>query len=359
MLIVARPQTTFINPIKNNSSKGIYLFFLLYTFNCVFALWEWDTYHIWNDFIRASRYYYFKITGYEDVYNNLAQISGSDYWIWRSFIWIPACLFIFLSAKKIDILNRNFLVAVALFVGFAAFTRGMLGHTMLVYGLILLIDNNSKKASRIIGLILIILSYFFHKSMYIQIIFAVIALFPLNKKWFKLSLIAFPFLTTFATLIVDNIASGLWTISLADGVGGVGDRTNIYISAEKSAKNFNGYIGDIIKFLPEYVSIIYISIRVVYQKCFVGLKQEKIYTYLFWLTYYTIYIASLFYFVETSSWIYIRFKYMCFFPLIFVLGKLWSMETKTNKWIKFIILFQIISLLLKYSLQLRDWYQLS
>ena len=91
MLYISRPGVTFKYPQHNNNSKGIFIFFFLYIFNSVYGLWEWDTYHSWDDFISAGHYYYFEIDGYEAIYNWLASITGNHYFLWRFIIWTPAC----------------------------------------------------------------------------------------------------------------------------------------------------------------------------------------------------------------------------------------------------------------------------
>lgn len=357
MISITKPSVTYLSPKKNNVRGHYNLFFFLYIINSVCALWEWDTYHIWDDFIAAGIYGNFEILGYEEVYNWLASITGNHYFLWRFFIWAPACLFIYWTAEKLFLCNRNFLLSLALFAGFAAYTRGMLGHTMLVWGLVLLIDKNNSP-NRVIGILIIFASYFFHKSMYINIVFAIIALYPFGKKSLILSLVAFPFLVIAANRLVNIISSGVIDVSLGEGVGGVGDRTLSYVEAEKSEVNSNGVIGRIISYLPEYLALYYMTNRVIFKGWFQDIKQARIFTYLYRLSYISIYIASLFFFVETSQWIYLRFKYMGFFPLIFVLGKLWSMEPKGNFLVKAIILTQLFALALKYLLLLLNWYAL-
>ena len=358
MLIIARPYCTYRYPQSNNIRKGIFFFFLLYILNSVFAFWSADTYHSWEGFVVAGQYTSFEILGYEQVYNWLATISGNNYLLWRALIWIPACLFLFFSAKKLDLLNRNFLLAMILFAGLQAYTRGMLGHTMLLLGAILLVDDRNNRWERFVGLLLFCASYFFHKSMYVNIAFALLAFYPLGKKSIIASFIAFPFLTVIATMLVDSIASGALDVSLGEGVGGVGDSTKAYASGERKVANTLGVISNFITFLPEYLAVFYLVKKIMYDRIFKGINQEKVYTYLFRLSYVAIYIASLFFFVETSSWIYSRFKYMAFFPLPFVLAKVWSLEPRTNKWVKAIIVLQLLSLVLYWTSKFHNWNEL-
>lgn len=358
MLLISQPWRTFFNPRSNNVRKGIIVFFLLYVSTCIFAFWAEDTYHSWNAFLEAGMYENYNIFGYEEVYNWLAGVSGNDYFLWRTYIWLPACLFLFLTAARLELLHRNMLLSMILFGAMLSYTRGMLGHSMLLFGAVLLVDKKSNVATKVIGLALLCVSYFFHKSMYVNIAFALLAFYPLGKKSFVVSLIAFPFLTTVATMLIDGIASGALNMSLGEGVGGVGDRAVLYASGEKMEWNIFGDIGRVISYLPEYLTLFYLTNRVLYKGYFKGIKREKVFTYLFRLTYVAIYIASLFAFVETSTWIYLRFKYMAFFPLPFVLAKVWSLEPKSNSWVKWIILLQVFALFFGWFMDIKTWYEL-
>lgn len=355
-IFVAKPQITYNNLQRNNVKKGTIAFFLLLIINSVFAFWEFDTYHYWNMFIFANQYQMYEVWEYEEVYNWLAMVVGRDFWLWRACIFIPACLFMYWSAKRLDLLNRNFLVAMLLFGSFLSYTRGMLGHTMLVLGAVLFMDKKSDTFTKIIGLVIVCVSYYFHKSMFVNIIFAVLALFPFGKKTVVASLIAFPFLTSIATYLINGIASGQVDMALGEGVGGGGDAMVSYASSERKEANVNGMISKTVKYIPEYLTLFYLYYKVIVQKIFDNDKKEKVYTYLFRLTYVAIYIASLFYFVETSNWIYERFKYMGFFPMVFVLGAVWSKEKYSSKWIKVIILLQALSILWMLSYRFYKWF---
>lgn len=355
MLIIAKPWRTYFNPQSNNERKNIRVFFWLYVSTCIFAFWEADTYHSWEGFIEARFYDNYRIGAYEEVYNWLAGISGNNYFLWRTYIWLPACLFLFVTASRLGLLHRNMLLAMALFGSMLSFTRGMLGHTMLLFGAVLLVDKNSKIAIKFIGLMLFCLSYYFHKSMYVNIAFALLAFYPFNKKSFVVSLIVFPFLVVVATKFVDGIVSGGVSIALGENVGGAGDRTALYASAEKAKATFLGKIANVVIWLPEYVALLYLVNRVLYKQYFKGIRSERVFIYLFRLTYIAMYVASLFAFVETSSFIYSRFKYMAYFPLLFVLAKVWSLEPHTNAWIKWIICLQLFALFWDWSYEIYKW----
>lgn len=352
MLIISKPFVTFNWPQKNNVAKGIVFFFMIYTLNSIFSFWEWDTYHSWRDFIEARNYESYNIIIYEPVYNWLALLSGNHYFIWRTLIWVPACFFIYLAGRKLTILNRNFLLAIALFLAFQTCTRNLLGLSMMLLGLVFLFKDNSP--SRIFGLALIIASYFFHKTMYITLLFAMLALLPQNKKTIILLLFLFPLFSMASTYLVNNILSEKWIITM--GVLGEGSNKVLdYVSSERKVSTIYGIIEKIISYLPQYVSLIYVTKRIFFDDILEDDKQKKIWTYLCRFSFVCIYIASTFYFTETSSWIYIRFKYMGLIPLTFVIAKTWSVETHTNNWIKSIIILQLIALSYRWIVQWWHW----
>ena len=351
MLMISKPWVSFKNPGLQSAKKGVNTFFIVFTLFNIFQFWARDYYSYYLGFEYLSQYTNELEDGYEEVYNWLAKVLNNNYHLWRTIIWGIASIFTYYTAKILDIRNRNLLVLLTLITAINNLdnvTRGVLGHTMLLFGAVLFVDKRSSTLTKIIGLTLVCVSYYFHKSMYVNIIFAFLALFPFGKKTVVLSLIAFPFLTTIATYLINGIASGELELALGEGVGGVGDRTVAYASGESMNFNINGVIRQIFGLIPEYLSIFYVLKKVFFEKCFNGISKGNLYKYLARLSFVCIYIGSLFAFVETSSWIYIRFKCMGFFPMVFVLTKLWTMEKNTNLYIKAIILFFVIDILFLY-----------
>lgn len=345
MLIISRPWITFNNPSKNNIRSGVLLFVMIYSINSIFAFWSADTYYYWEDFIKSSSYVIYNMQSYEQIYNWLAVKLDYNYFLWRFFVFFPASFLFFYTAKRLDLVNNNFLLSVVLFSSLLAYTRGMLGHILLLYSLILLLDKGNTFRFRFLGGILFVCSYFFHKSMFVNMIFAFLALFPLKKSTIIFLIIAFPFLIPLASALINAITTGSINLELGDGVGGAGDRTELYASGDRAISNTIGYIANIILSFPIYFTLLYLIKRVIFENCFIDIKKGNLYVYLFKLTFISLYIGSLFMFVETSSYISSRFMYMGYFPFPFVLGKVLSIENKTNSWIRYIIALQIFSLL--------------
>lgn len=352
LLLISKPFVTYKNPQNNNVAKGVGLFFLLYILNSIFSFWEWDTYHSWWGFVEANLLLKFEITAYEPIYNWLATISRGHYFLWRTLIWTPACLLLYFSAKRLNMLNRNLMVAMILFLVFLYSTRNLLGIAMLLLGLVMFMDDNSH--SKLFGLLLVAISYFFHKTMYITIIFAIMGLFHQSKKSIILLLLFFPFFSIATTYLINNIISGEWVISLGE-LGDEGNRVVNYASTERGEWTIFGILQKIITYVPQYLALIYVTKRIVFDKILEGEKQQRVWTFLMQFSFVCIYVASTFYFTETSFWIFERFKYMGMIPLTFVLAKVWSLEPKTNGWVKSLILLQILSLSYRWFIQWYHW----
>lgn len=347
MLLISHPFVTYNNPQKNNVAKGIWLFFLLYILNSIFSFWEWDTYHSWIEFAEVSKYSVYDFTYYEPVYRWLAKATNCHYFLWRSCIWTPACLFMYFSGKSLNILNRNFLVSMSLFCAFLYSTRNLLGIAMLLFGLTLLLDKNGRY--KLWGVALVVASYFFHRTMFITMLFALLAFFPQNKKSITFLIFLLPFLTIVSTFLIDNIVSGALII------GDESNKVTNYASQEKQVSTLFGIIQQIITYLPQYLALTYVTVKIIYQHILKGDRQEYLWTFVFKFSFIAIYIATIFLFTETSFWIFERFKYMGMIPLTFVLAKVWSLEPRTNLWVKFIILLQLFSLTTRWVIQYYHW----
>ena len=354
MIFISKPGIIYKRPNNTSINNTTFIFlFILNAFHCIFAFWAADTYHIWWTFV----YEKFSMEYYEQVYNWLANTTNFNYFLWRTIIWTPTLYLIYKSANKLDLITRCFAVAfVLLNIFIISNTRGALGHSMLLFGIIGFYTNKKCSFNFIISCALIYISYFFHKSMYINIIFAIIAIIPFKKKGLIISLIAFPFLVMVASKLIVLIQTEALDVAYGEGAGGIGDRTHLYASGETRAININGIIGEYIKWTATYISLIYACKRVVFQNYFENIKNEKIFNFLFRLAYICIYFGAVFSFVEnTSSWIGIRLRYMGMFPLPFVIAKLWSLEKNTNNWIKAIIVFSLIAIIFNYAFTYKPW----
>ena len=352
MLYIAKPLQSYHSPLRNSINVTCRYFFLLVILINVFSFWEYDTYHTWELFENRSFISVYGVEAFEEVYNYLSIVAAGNYFLWRLFVWGSAFLFIYGTAHLLEIRNRHFLTATALFLAFAGYSRVILGCSMLVYGCTAFYKSERywKKA---IALLIIAASYYFHKSMYVNIAFAIIAIFPISKHSFRTLLILYPFLTATTTYIVNNMSMALMLTGLGSEVGGNSiDGGFSYIEQERSIANLTGLITQIITLAPTYISMFYIARRILQEEVLKADRNKTVITYLFKYSFIAIYIASLFYFTEVLSWIYIRFMNMAVYPLAIALAYIWSMETKKTKWAQSIIIIQLIGLFIVHFVRL-------
>lgn len=338
MLVLASPYKNYFSETRGCSSNKIWLFFICYILLNVFSFWEYDTYHTWEHFTYSNG---FELYGYEDIYSKIAGYSNGNYFIWRTIVWLPACLFIYLTAKELDLLNNKILLSIVLFGSFIGYSRGMLGFTMLVYGATLA-KEHTNKLSVVIGLVLVAFSYYFHKSMYVAILFATISLIPLRKSHIKFLLYLFPVLASFTTVMINRYGGFFSALDLSSGVGEVGQGAmESVLSSEKLIRNTTGQIMKIIEITPQYLTLLYMGTLIYKYNVFKLSNHQYSYEYLFRFTFVGFYIASLFYFTDYSSWLYERFKHMAFFPMIIVLGATLQYDGKQIKWMRYIVVYQL------------------
>lgn len=352
MLIIAKPFVTYSSPRNNNVKNGILFFSFLFTLNSIFAFWEWDTYHSWWDFLEAEQYGREAVSYYEPVFIWLAGIVNYNYFLWRTLIWAPSCFLIIYAGKRLDVLNRNFLLSIILFLAFLTCTRNILGISLLLLGCVLLLED--KRHSRVWGLALIVASFFFHRTMLITIVFAGAALVKQNRKSIILLLILYPVATILATYLIENIVSGSFDLSWGD-FGEEGNRVIAFASQERAVSTIFGIIQRVVTYVPQYLALTYVTKRIIFDNVLKNDSQQRVWTYLMRFSFVCIYVASCFYFTETSTWIFERFKYMGMIPLTFVLAKVWSVEPKTNIWVKSLIVLQLFSLSIRWYIQYYHW----
>ena len=352
MLVIAKPLQSYRNPRNNSLTCNINIFFFLLLLINVFSFWEYDTYHMWELFDNRNYITKYGVEAFEEIYNQLSIISGGRYFLWRFIIWGAACLLLYLTIVRLELKNRHALTALALFVAFAGYSRVILGCSMLLFGCTLLYSSKHFY-EKVMAVLFISTSYFFHKSMYVNLLFAALALFPINKRIFRLLVFAYPFLTAVTTYIINNQGFIIWFTGLGDDVGGYSmDGGYSYIDQERSIANITGLVTQIITMLPSYISIFYASRRIYTDNWLEDSSYKKTIFYLFKYCFITIYIASLFYFTETSSWIYVRFMNMAMYPLAIVLAFLWTQEKKYNIWTQSIIIIQLVGLFMVHFVRL-------
>jgi len=230
--------------------------------------------------------------------------------------------------------------------------RGTSGHTLLLLGIFLLIKSKWKKIDWILGILFIISSLFFHRSIFICIIFAIIALLPFDK---KKSIIASWLLFPVLVILMNRYFSSiLVSLQLLDyGELGIADAVLNYGESDFSFGRFN-IVGLVTRGLiqsPLYIAFFYLS----YKICFEKKETDRMVRFLYRWYYICFYVGCLMSYVETSVWLSVRIKVMALFPLPFLLTFFWDREKRASSWTKIIIVLAILGNALALLMRYNNW----
>lgn len=143
--------------------KKYRLYLLLIIIACVFS-YTGDYYHYYDIFERVKKIGGLQ-THLEEIYQYSFTLSNGEYYIWRLIIW-GTSIFMITATARILKLNPVLLWFVFLSYGIIFFVNGRvsLAMSMMFFGTVLMVSENSNPIIRFIGIILIASSFYFHKS---------------------------------------------------------------------------------------------------------------------------------------------------------------------------------------------------
>ena len=326
-IIISSPKA-----IRGNKS-GIYFFtFVIAFFFCVFSFWGGDYFHYYSAYGNG-----FVDTHVEKFYTILADISPS-YSIWRVMIWGTALLMIDYVFKGLKI-NKYYLVYafVALCLLDFSYGRFSLSVAILVLGYSFL----AKRKNLLLGLALLFLSVFIHRSAVFGIFTALLTLItPISKiKFFVLYSISFGVLLYFFNDALAYLI-GLDTDS-DEFLGAIASRGQRYLEKEEMISGFGGYLRDVLDKIPLYLSLILYFIIMV--KKTISTMPKNIVYYGSWSAL-MILLASLFAFGSDfqTSVMYERFLQYSVLPLAIFLT-FCRCNNIFPRFVKFIMISAIVS----------------
>lgn len=216
-------------------SSGV-IFILLLCF-CLFATYDGDYFSYYNNFKLLS-INPTTVTGMEEIYAYIVKYRiVDDYIYFRLIVWGGGLLLYWLSFCRLKI-NTPIIwtIFTATTLLNVAYIRAILGMGCLLYGYTFLVKPfRYKILSYIIGLGIIFISYFFHKSMFILIGCSIISLLPFNKWMIVLSVASFPIVCAIAIQVViasiDTEQAGLNYLQSEVVNGGLGVKIYEYLRA--------------------------------------------------------------------------------------------------------------------------------
>lgn len=294
---------------------------------------------------------------YKDLYQSIGQehmepiywwiknhITHNSYLSWRFIVWGLATILMLWTVKRLDLDIRTSICFISIFYLMTlSIMRGNLGLSIMFLGYSYLVKpTHARTVSYIWGTVLIAISYFFHSSMILSIAMLAVTPLKLNKKTVIISLVLFPVFVGIVTNFLTEVISG--GLAFNNDMMNTGETLQSYAERDMSVSNINGKIAKSITYLPIFVSMIYITYKVVFQKIQLPKHIHCFFVYWYAMTYF----ASLFYFQETSQWLYIRFMMMAYFPMTVVLTHYYS-TCKTTRMMKLIMLLALLACAYKLS----------
>lgn len=263
---------------------------------------------------------------FEPIYFWIKTHIANGYLTWRFVVWGCASTFILATIKRLELDIRVAICFLALmYVITLSVMRGNLGIAIMFYGFSYIVKPTSYKiGSYIFGAILVAVSYFFHRSMLAAMAMLLITPFRLRKSYIIASLIMFPFLVAVVNDLLIYIIAGNFK-DFGEEMQ-IGAKMTSYAKADMSVTNFNGMIARFIYYIPIITALAYMTKKIVFEN--IELPRHIYVFYVYW--YVMVYVAFLFYFQDTSVWLFTRFMMMAYLPMVIVLSHYYSNEEQTT-----------------------------
>lgn len=327
--------------IKKKTTTGKYFF--LWLFIAIYSTFEFtggDFYHYFTAYqnnLSASS----DRSHFEPFYYWLIHALPSDYFIWRFTVWGLAGFFWIQAIKNLK-QNVRFAGLMFLLIVFFFFVGGRqaLCFSVLYYALTIYYKEGVYKfKNAIIFLLLIVCSYFLHKTAIVYILIMFISMLPLGKRAFLLSLILFPVIYK----IFDSL-SYLFISEYSAFNEESATSMESYMEGENITSNFNGLIQLTIARAPIFLLLLY-SIWQVYFKKY---TLSNTYQTLLRMMYILIYISYLFIGRDISVYIAPRFWDASLFPAtLFATGYIYN--KKGTRFFKLFFFLLLLNMCFKFA----------
>lgn len=289
-----------INTNQDNSISTSFWFFIILIF-CVFDQTSGDYFHYRDDILEMQKYHE-KHYGMEWIYNQLIMLFDYSYIMFRIFVWGGALIFyrkILTELKLHNVISYSLMALVLL--RYFSYGRYALAVSMFLYGFVLLF--NESMARKKIGILLVVFSVLFHKT--IIVLFPLLFLINVPFNIFTVSSCVFA-VPLIASIINNNIAD--YMTLLDPELNRVEIR---YLNAERE---YDNSIREIFMFYSYLLPLVFFLYK------FYKLKKDntvpKVYSYMFKLVLLIFYVVIILYFVDFgSASIYNRIRIISFYPI--------------------------------------------
>lgn len=267
--------------------------------------------------------------GIESFYQYLIFFTHHNYLLFRIFIWGPACLLLYLTFRRFKI-NTNhayFFLVTCYFITYT-YARASLAMSVFFYGLsCIYYPLFNKKWTKVVGLIILLCSPIFHKSMYLLIIIWGCSLFiKLNKRTIIVLCLSTPviFLASklFIPYIIDHFVEDKATLA----------KIGTYSLLVRESQNWKGILQNIIQYATYYLPL-YFLICTLYNKEIERTCPTAIHK-LYKLVFLVILAGSILYFIiPSNSVLFYRTLFMSMIPITIIFT--YAVDEKIIKFCKY------------------------
>ena len=248
---------------------------------------------------------------FESVYVLLIKGLPTNYYLWRFCVWGLAAFLLFkiLDEIKSD-LDFSFFVFTLMLMNYFPNLRQTLGFMMMFYGYVLLFRSaeDAMPQKLVMGIILLIISTFFHSTIFVFIVLSLLLFIPGTKSLAMIivSILLFPYLY--------DITKELSTqfIGLVSNNDAMQEKATKYIeSSFRVELNIRGFLKIIVNRLPVLMLFFYGVKKILIEKVEASYMEK----HLLMLTYMLFYISCLFFNNNVSAYLSQRFWDAACYPL--------------------------------------------
>ena len=248
---------------------------------------------------------------FENIYVLLIKGLPTNDYLWRFCVWGLAAFLLFkiLDEIKSD-LDFSFFVFTLMLLNHFPNLRQTLGFMMMFYGYVLLFRSaeDAMPQKLVMGIILLIISTFFHSTIFVFIILTLLLFIPGTKSLAMIivSIIAFPFLYDMTKELSTQF------IGLVSNNDMMQEKATKYIeSSFRVELNIRGFLKIIVNRLPVLMLFFFGIKKILIDK----IESSYMEKHLLMLTYMLIYVSCLFFNNNVSAYLSQRFWDAACYPL--------------------------------------------
>ena len=284
--------------------------FLLLMFVMILTSFDNLDYFGYRDIVARVRGNY--IPHMEPWYGYIAAFVDKNYILFRAIVWGGSIFLCYYTAKMLNLPSGVFMVF--LFVAFWMefhYSRATAAMSVYFLGVSLLLNKEGgiKFIKNIIGVIIILISLQFHKSMALMIPLTIILLIPSNKKILVGLLIQTPILI----IVLRNSFVDLLTLEANNEQGElIINKFNAYSEREMASSNWKGMLANVFSYARYYVLFYFITKSLLRTKMQIPNQLTGLYKIVIGIM---LVCHSLLFLSSNSYTLYYRYLYMSMIPM--------------------------------------------